>query len=204
MTWIDALKYGLTALAALFGFWAVAKIKAQAGALSEAQARVIKSLMIFSIGLLLLSGLFALYEGFFLQGKRLREMRPILSRLDQTIGDRLSIDNDAFASLDAHSKQIVDNMRAGGRQRNSADRKREGRMKINANGISINSQIDGPSNASWLIFSNSLATNLSAWDDQAREFRSKFRVLRYDQRGHGGRYAAHSSGPEPVHLHHPA
>jgi hypothetical protein len=110
MTWIDALKYGLTALAALFGFWAVAKIKAQAGALSEAQARVIKSLMIFSIGLLLLSGLFALYEGFFLQGKRLREMRPILSRLDQTIGDRLSIDNDAFASLDAHSKQIVDNM----------------------------------------------------------------------------------------------
>jgi len=110
MTWIDALKYGLTALAALFGFWAVAKIKAQAGALSEAQARVIKSLMIFSIGLLLLSGLFALYEGFFLQGKRLREMRPILSRLDQTIGDRLSIDNDAFAPLDAHSKQVVDNM----------------------------------------------------------------------------------------------
>jgi hypothetical protein len=110
MTWIDALKYGLTALAALFGFWAVAKIRAQPGAPSEAAARVIKSLMIFSIGLLLLSGLLALYEGFFLQGKRLREMRPILARLDQTIGDRLSIDNDAFSPLDAHSKQIVDNM----------------------------------------------------------------------------------------------
>jgi 3-oxoadipate enol-lactonase len=59
-------------------------------------------------------------------------------------------------------------------------------MKIKANGISINSQIDGPPNASWLIFSNSLATNLSAWDDQARAFSRKFRVLRYDQRGHGG------------------
>jgi 3-oxoadipate enol-lactonase len=59
-------------------------------------------------------------------------------------------------------------------------------MKIKANGISINYQIDGPPDAPWLIFSNSLATNLSAWDDQAREFGRKFRVLRYDQRGHGG------------------
>jgi hypothetical protein len=110
MTWIDALKYGLTALAALFGFWAVTRIKAQPGAASEASSRVIKSLMIFSVVLLLLSGLLALYEGFFLQGKRLREMRPILARLDQTLADKLSIDNDAFAPLDAHSKQIVDNM----------------------------------------------------------------------------------------------
>jgi 3-oxoadipate enol-lactonase len=59
-------------------------------------------------------------------------------------------------------------------------------MKIKANGISINYQVDGPNGAPWLIFSNSLATNLSAWDDQARAFGRKFRVLRYDQRGHGG------------------
>jgi 3-oxoadipate enol-lactonase len=37
----------------------------------------------------------------------------------------------------------------------------------------------------WLVFSNSLATDLSMWDEQARAFSSDFRVLRYDQRGHG-------------------
>jgi 3-oxoadipate enol-lactonase len=58
-------------------------------------------------------------------------------------------------------------------------------MKIKANGITINYQVDGPEGAPWLIFSNSLATNVSMWDDQARELEGTFRVLRYDQRGHG-------------------
>jgi len=68
-------------------------------------------------------------------------------------------------------------------------------MKIKANGISINYQVDGPDGAPWLVLSNSLATNLAMWDDQARELDRAFRVLRYDQRGHGtteapaGRYA---------------
>src|SRR5262245_26090253 len=59
-------------------------------------------------------------------------------------------------------------------------------MKAQANGISINYQIDGPEGAPWLIFSNSLITNLSMWDDQAAALKNDFRVLRYDQRGHGG------------------
>lgn len=59
-------------------------------------------------------------------------------------------------------------------------------MKIKANGIAINYQTDGPNGAPWLIFSNSLATNLTMWDDQARELKQAYRVLRYDQRGHGG------------------
>jgi 3-oxoadipate enol-lactonase len=59
-------------------------------------------------------------------------------------------------------------------------------MKINANGITFNAQIDGPEGAPWLVFSNSLATNLTMWDEQAAHFKSRFRVLRYDQRGHGG------------------
>lgn len=59
-------------------------------------------------------------------------------------------------------------------------------MRINANGIGINCQIDGPEGAPWLIFSNSLITNLSMWDDQAADLSKSFRVLRYDQRGHGG------------------
>ncbi len=68
-------------------------------------------------------------------------------------------------------------------------------MHIKANGISINYQIDGKEGAPWLVLSNSLATDLSMWDQQARDFAGAFRVLRYDQRGHGkteapaGRYS---------------
>ena len=58
-------------------------------------------------------------------------------------------------------------------------------MQIKANGTNIHYQSDGPPDGPWLIFSNSLATNLAAWNDQAREFKRMFRVLRYDQRGHG-------------------
>src|SRR6266540_1468588 len=58
-------------------------------------------------------------------------------------------------------------------------------MKIKANGISINYQVDGLDGAPWLVLSNSLATNLAMWDDQVRELGRAFRVLRYDQRGHG-------------------
>jgi 3-oxoadipate enol-lactonase len=59
-------------------------------------------------------------------------------------------------------------------------------MRINANGISINYQIDGREDAPWLILSNSLMTNLSMWDDQVADLKGSFRILRYDQRGHGG------------------
>ena len=58
-------------------------------------------------------------------------------------------------------------------------------MKVPANGITFNVQIDGPAGAPWLVFSNSLCTNLHMWDAQAEYFKSRFRVLRYDQRGHG-------------------
>jgi 3-oxoadipate enol-lactonase len=56
---------------------------------------------------------------------------------------------------------------------------------IRANGISIRCKIDGREGAPWLVFSNSLMTNLSLWDDQVATFGGKFRILRYDQRGHG-------------------
>ena len=59
-------------------------------------------------------------------------------------------------------------------------------MKITANGISINYQIDGRESAPWLIFSNSLLTDLTMWDDQVAALKDSFRILRYDQRGHGG------------------
>ncbi len=59
-------------------------------------------------------------------------------------------------------------------------------MKIKANGITFNVEVDGPEGAPWIAFSNSLATNVGMWDAQAAYFKSKYRVLRYDQRGHGG------------------
>jgi 3-oxoadipate enol-lactonase len=68
-------------------------------------------------------------------------------------------------------------------------------MKIKANEISFNYDISGPDSAPWLVFSNSLATNLHMWDQQAADLNNAFRMLRYDQRGHGqteapaGRYA---------------
>jgi 3-oxoadipate enol-lactonase len=59
-------------------------------------------------------------------------------------------------------------------------------MQIKANGISINYQIDGPERAPWLVLSNSLITNLAMWDEQVAALKSSYRILRYDQRGHGG------------------
>jgi 3-oxoadipate enol-lactonase len=59
-------------------------------------------------------------------------------------------------------------------------------MRIKANGITFNYEIEGPAGAPWLVFSNSLATNLSMWHPQAADLSRSFRLLRYDQRGHGG------------------
>jgi 3-oxoadipate enol-lactonase len=59
-------------------------------------------------------------------------------------------------------------------------------MKVKANGLTFNCQIDGRKGAPWVIFSNSLMTNLSMWEDQAHALKDDFCVLRYDQRGHGG------------------
>ena len=58
-------------------------------------------------------------------------------------------------------------------------------MKTKANGITIHYRIDGAAGAPWLVFSNSLATSTAMWDDQAEALKDSFRVLRYDQRGHG-------------------
>jgi 3-oxoadipate enol-lactonase len=59
-------------------------------------------------------------------------------------------------------------------------------MKVKANGIDFNCRIEGKRGAPWVVFSNSLATNLTMWDDQAEALSDRFQILRYDQRGHGG------------------
>ena len=58
---------------------------------------------------------------------------------------------------------------------------------VRSGSVAIHCAVDdaaGPQ-APWLVFSNSLMTDLGLWDDQAAAFASRFRILRYDQRGHG-------------------
>jgi 3-oxoadipate enol-lactonase len=59
-------------------------------------------------------------------------------------------------------------------------------MKISANGIQMNYTLEGPADAPVVTMSHSLGTDLSMWDPQARVLARRYRVLRYDTRGHGG------------------
>jgi 3-oxoadipate enol-lactonase len=58
---------------------------------------------------------------------------------------------------------------------------------VSANGISINYRFDGPEDGPVVMFSNSLISNYSMWDDQVEAITGAgYRMLRYDTRGHGG------------------
>ena len=52
-------------------------------------------------------------------------------------------------------------------------------------GARIRYRLDGPIGAPFLVLSNSLGTNLDMWEPQVAVFATRFRVLRYDSRGHG-------------------
>jgi 3-oxoadipate enol-lactonase len=58
--------------------------------------------------------------------------------------------------------------------------------------VRLHYSFTGPASAPALILSNSLGTNFSMWDAQAPAFEKRFRLLRYDMRGHG-----QSSAPPP-------
>lgn len=70
-------------------------------------------------------------------------------------------------------------------------------MRIEANGISFVCRVDGPKGAPWLTFSNSLNTNLSLWDGEVARLADRYRILRYNTRGHDGSEAP----PGPWDLH---
>lgn len=53
-------------------------------------------------------------------------------------------------------------------------------------GTVLRCRIDGPDGAPWLLLSNSLMTDMDLWDAQVTAWGDRFRILRYDQRGHGG------------------
>lgn len=52
-------------------------------------------------------------------------------------------------------------------------------------GTALATRLDGPEGAPCLLFSNSVLTDLSVWDAQAEALAERYRVIRYDQRGHG-------------------
>ena len=56
---------------------------------------------------------------------------------------------------------------------------------IEVNGVNLAYRFDGKLDAPVLMLSNSLMSNLSMWGPQVEAFTEKFRVLRYDSRGHG-------------------
>lgn len=63
-------------------------------------------------------------------------------------------------------------------------------MLAEVNDISIRFEVSGPSGAPWVVLSNSMMTNYRMWDAQLEALQD-YRVLRYDQRGHG-----ETDGPE--------
>ena len=67
---------------------------------------------------------------------------------------------------------------------------------IDANGTSISVDIAGQ--GPWLIFSHSLGCRKEMWQPQFDAFEKKYRVLRYDTRGHGDSDAP--SGPYSLEM----
>jgi len=56
---------------------------------------------------------------------------------------------------------------------------------IESNGLHIHYSLSGGASAPVVILSNSLGTNFTMWDLQAPALEKRFRLLRYDTRGHG-------------------
>ena len=66
--------------------------------------------------------------------------------------------------------------------------------------------VEGPADAPVLVLSNSLGTTLEMWDDQAPALAERFKVVRFDSRGHGrsevpgGPYAIEELGRDVLAL----
>jgi len=57
--------------------------------------------------------------------------------------------------------------------------------------VEVHSVVEGPADAPVVVLSHSLGADLSMWDPQVPALAERFRVVRYDTRGHG-------RSPEPV------
>ena len=59
-------------------------------------------------------------------------------------------------------------------------------MEILANGLHVDCQLSGPEHAPLVVLSHSLASSGILWEQQMPALVGRYRVLRYDTRGHGG------------------
>lgn len=59
------------------------------------------------------------------------------------------------------------------------------RLSVAAGDATLSARVDGDAGKPWLLLSNSLAADLTMWDDQIGWLTRTHRVLRYDTRGHG-------------------
>jgi 3-oxoadipate enol-lactonase len=57
--------------------------------------------------------------------------------------------------------------------------------RIEANGTQLYYELAGPAERPVVMLSNSLGTRLEMWDPQMQALTERYRVLRYDSRGHG-------------------
>lgn len=57
--------------------------------------------------------------------------------------------------------------------------------EIKLGGVSFNVSVEGPEDAPALLIGHSLGSDLSQWDPQMPSLTRRFRVVRYDSRGHG-------------------
>lgn len=77
---------------------------------------------------------------------------------------------------------------------------------ISANGCTFNVALDGPVDAPGLVLSHSLGATLEMWQPQVAALARRFRLLRYDTRGHGrsgvtpGPYTIAQLGTDVLHL----
>jgi 3-oxoadipate enol-lactonase len=62
---------------------------------------------------------------------------------------------------------------------------------IDANGAVLHYHLQGPESAPVILFSNGLGTTTAMWQSQLQPIEERFRILRFDTRGHG-----HSSVPD--------
>jgi len=58
-------------------------------------------------------------------------------------------------------------------------------MQASINGIRMNYQVDGPDSAPTVVLHHPLATNLTIWDELTAALTPRYRVVRFDARGHG-------------------
>jgi 3-oxoadipate enol-lactonase len=56
-------------------------------------------------------------------------------------------------------------------------------MQVESNGSTFHCRVDG--RGPWIMLSHGLATDMSMWDELTDVLKDRYRVLRYDARGHG-------------------